>query len=299
MLKSHWLRILPPALALCIYYFVLCADFSAFKTFSPAVWPPELTEEDSRKLLEASKALRREGHPNKALKLLSRLRAAYPQNHIYIQETADLYHQTGQFKEEAAAWEDFMKVSPQPVESCPQIGIAYQQIGQAAQAISAFQRCVEADSKNLDFAYYLAYEYEITQQFNKAAETYLKAISHDRNNFDLRVGLARVRMHQSDYSQAMKISGGVLKQSPSNVDAMLVMGLSLWHQGDLARARKYLEKGVNLANDYADFYVALGRIAEQENQKRKAREAYTQSLRLQPNNHEIAQRLELLQEGVR
>jgi tetratricopeptide (TPR) repeat protein len=299
MLKSHLLRILPPALALCVYYYALYGDFTEFKKFSPAQQSSKLSEDDSRQLLDSSEELRRQGQPEKALQLVSQLRTAYPQNHIYMRQTAELYHQLGRFKEEAAAWEEFMRVSPLPVEGCPQIGIAYQTIGQIEQAIGAFQRCVEIDSKNLDFAYYLGYAYESSRQFDRAAQIYQKAIAEDEKNMDLRVGLARVRMHQLNHTQALEIAARVLKQSPSNVDAMLVMGLSLWHQGNLSQARQYLEKGVALTSQYTEFYVALGKISEQENQKGKAREAYARALKLEPNNHEIAQRLQALQEGVR
>lgn len=299
MLKSQLLRLLPPALALCAYYFAFYGDFTGFKKFSPALQTVKLTEEDSRKLLESSQELLRQGQTEKALQLLSQLRTAYPQNHIYIQQTADIYHQLGFFKEEAAAWEDFMRVSPLPVEGCPQIGIAYQRSGQVEQAISAFQRCVETDSKNLDFAYELGYAYELSRQFDKAAGIYQGAISQDDKYLDLRVGLARVRMHQLNHSKALEIAAEVLKESPSNVDATLVMGLSLWHQGKLSQARQYLEKGISMSSQFTEFYVALGKISEQENQMGKAKEAYTQALRLEPNNHEIAQRLLALQEGVR
>lgn len=298
MLKSKLFRILSPALALWIYYFILYGDPTEFKIFSSGPETKTLTEESSRKLLKSIDELRQQGQHEKALQLLSELRIVYPQNHIYIRQTADLYHQLGRFKDEAAAWEEFMKVAPLPVEGCPQLGIAYQKSGQAEQAILAFQRCVGTDSMNLDFAFYLAHAYELTQQFDKAAEIYQEALLKDEANMDLRVGLARVRMHQSNNPQAIEMAAAVLKQSPTNVDAMLVMGLALWRQGDLSQARKYLEKGIELSSQYTDFYLALGKISEQENQKGKAKEAYSQVLKLEPNNHEIAQKLQALQEGV-
>ena len=298
MLKSILFRILPPALALCIYYSLLYGGSPGIKIFFPGPQETALTEDDSRKLLKSIDELRQQGQSEKALQLLSELRTVYPQNHIYIRQTADLYHQLKRYKDEATAWEDFMKVAPLPVEGCPQIGIAYQKSGQAEQAILAFHRCVGTDSQNLDFAFYLAHAYELTRQLDKAAEIYQEAILKDKENMDLRVGLARVRMHQSNNSQAIEMAAAVLKQSPTNVDAMLVMGLALWRQGDLSQAKRYLEKGIVLASHYTDFYVALGQISEQENQKGKAKEAYTQVLKLEPNNHEIAQKLQALQEGV-
>ncbi|MFN8007901.1 MAG: tetratricopeptide repeat protein [Terriglobia bacterium] len=166
------------------------------------------------------------------------------------------------------------------------------------QAIQAAQRCVEIDSNNLDFSYYLGYSYELAKQFDKAAEVYSAAMPRDEKNMDLRVGLARTRMNQGNELKALELAGQVLKQAPQNADALLVMGLSHWHQGNLTQARTYLEKGAALASDYTEFYVALGKIAEQENQKGKAKEAYSQALKLEPNNQEIAQRLQSLQEGV-
>ena len=299
MLKSHATRIIAPLLGLVAYYVILHGNFGGWKLVPPPSQTSKLTDQDSRQLLESSDSFRRQGQPEKALPLLQQLRAAYPQNHIYMRQMAEVYHQLGRFKEEAATWEDFLKVAPLPVEGCPSIILAYQRSAQAKESIDAAKRCVDIDPNNLDFSYYLGYSYELEKQFEKAVEVYSAAMPRDEKNMDLRVGLARTRMHQGNPSQALELAGEVLKHSPQNVDAMLVMGLSFWHQGNLVQARNYLEKGAAVAHEYTEFYVALGKIAEEENQKGKAKEAYSHALKLEPNNQDIAQRLQSLQEGVR
>ena len=75
----------------------------------------------------------------------------------------------------------------------------------------------------------------------------------------------------------------VLKQSPKDVDAMLIVGLSYQRDGQRREARRYLEQGVKLADQYADFHLALGMLDEEENHVQQAMAQYDKTLALSPN----------------
>ncbi|MFN8007902.1 MAG: tetratricopeptide repeat protein [Terriglobia bacterium] len=129
MFKSNITRISASLVGHVAYYVILYGNFGGWKLVPPPAQATKLGSQDSRNLMESSDSFREHGQPEKALPMLQQLRAAYPQNHIYMRQMAEVYHQLGRFKEEAATWEDFLKVAPLPVEGCPNIILAYQRSG--------------------------------------------------------------------------------------------------------------------------------------------------------------------------
>jgi tetratricopeptide (TPR) repeat protein len=295
-------RILLPALVLALFYWSLFRS-SVTSTLgdssSSLSQVPILSAEESRRLLDLSASLKRQGQWQQALEPSLKLYQAYPENHTYIQQLAVLYGQLGRPREEAQYWEKFMEHAPLPIEGCPQIGQAYQKQGLTGEAIKAYERCFTLDPQNLDSLFYLAHMLEMARQFGRAAELYTQGAARDPGYLDLRVGLARVRLQQGNYPEARRIASKILVESPSNIETMLVLGLANWRQGDRSQAKDYLERGAKLADHYAEFHLALGGIAEQENNTQEAIKQYSRVLELDPRNHDIAARRDSLIKGHR
>ncbi len=300
--ENPFARVLWPSLVLALFYWGLygrAPSISVQPDGSEKGMPGKasLAPEESRRLLDLSTTLKRQGKHEEALVPTLTLHESYPENHIYIESLATLCNRLGRYKEEAQYWEMFLQQAPIPIEGCPQIGQAYEKQGRAKEAIGAFERCLDLDPRNLDSLFFLAHSLEMSQQFDRAAELYGRAAAIDPAYLDLRVGLARVRLHQGQYAQAKEVAGKVLVQSPSNVDAMLVLGLASWREGNNTQAKGYLQDGVRLAEKYTDFYVALGSIAEEENDIPQAIKNYTRVLELDPSNRDIALRRSTLARG--
>ena len=296
MLNHSAVRILSPLLTLGVFYWALFGNLAVQSTvdIQGVVPSAQLTPEESRQLLEQSTVLRRQAKYEEALVPILRLHRAYPENQIYIDHLATLYGQLGRHKDEAEYWEKYLQRAPVPVEACPQIGKAYEKQGLARKAIDAYERCLAIEPENTDSIFFLAHALEMAKQFDRAAELYAGGATLAPEYHDMRVGLARVRLHQGRYDQARAAAGEVLEHSPNNVDAMLVLGLANWREGHRLEAKQFLERGVKLSQGYSDFYVALGGIAEQENNVQQAIQAYNRVLALEPGNQEIARRRDAL-----
>ncbi len=295
MLNHRYVRVLLPSLVIGIYYWSLMGRVSVQDVAKPEY--SMIAPDESRNLLEQSTTLWREGKYEESMSVTLKLHQAYPQNHIYLERLASIYAKLGHHKAETQMWEKFLQYAPIPVEACPQIGQAYQKQGLTEEALDAFRRCLAQDEQNTDSIFFLAQALELSKRFDEAAEMYKRGTALAPEYYDLRVGLARVRLHQGDYSKAMEIAGKVLEESQTNVDAMLVLGLTNWRTGDRVQAKKYLQQGIELAEGYADFYVALGGIAEQENDIERAIRDYKKLLSLDPGNRQIAMRLDALTGG--
>ena len=76
---------------------------------------------------------------------------------------------------------------------------------------------------------------------------------------------------QGPVALAHEAAARILARAPDNVDALLVMGLALVREGQPRKARLLFEKGAALSDAYADFHLALGRMAESEGRLEEAR----------------------------
>jgi tetratricopeptide (TPR) repeat protein len=283
-MNSHVVRISLPVSLLCLFYLVIYYLPTVTVGISPAV----LSLEQTREILALSRKNLREHKLQDALELTEKLHKAYPQNHIYLEQLASIYHTLERYKEEAESWELYMKYSPTAVEACPQIGEAYRRQGLIQETLNACQRCLALDEKNVDSLFFLGLAYERSNQLEKAAEFYQRAIQLHPPYEDPRIGLARVSLRQGKTAKAQELISKVYEQTPNNVDGLLVFGMTLRSAGQLAEAKKYLQRGTELASTYTDFYIVLGGIAEQEGDSAAAIKYYDRALELAPENRDIA-----------
>ena len=129
----------------------------------------KLTVDESRTLLARSRKLLAQGKDREALKPALELYQAYPENHIYSQTLAQIYHRLGQYKEEAEYWEKFIAQAPLPMEACPDIGQAYWKQGRPKEAIAALEKCLTFDAEDHDTLFELAYAREREGSYKQAA----------------------------------------------------------------------------------------------------------------------------------
>src|SRR5205823_12988449 len=89
----------------------------------------------TQELIATTQRLMRAKQYPEALPPLLRLHQAYPRNHVYLSQLATAYEQLQRPREEAETWEQFVQISPTPVEACPRIGFAYREQGRVAESI--------------------------------------------------------------------------------------------------------------------------------------------------------------------
>lgn len=269
MMDIPFVRFAFPLMILYLFYWAL--------TVEPYV-PEEAEEEtkatlslkETRALLAKAKALEAQNKFQEAIVPLTRLREIYPENHIYIGQLADIYHQLEDYKQEAEMWEKFLTYAPLPYEGCPQIGKAYQAQGLKKEARHAFERCLAMDEQDSDSLFFLGHAVETDGEYDLAAKLYRRGLQVSPRYPDLILGLARIQVRRGELADAKKGVDSVLVRKPNNVDALLVAGLVAWRSGDYAQARRYLERGMQLSPGYDDFRQVLARVNRAEFDEKKA-----------------------------
>lgn len=286
---SAFVAIAVPLLVALIYL----GPFSKSRAH-PALSSSGLTAEESNRLWERSNSLFRQGKYQEALPGVLQLHEAYPANHIYLEMAAEIYDRLGRYPQEAEFWEMYFDRAPNPITACPQIGRAYSKQGKETEAISALERCLARDPDNSDSIFFLAHELELTGGTARAAELYEQGLKIAPGYTDLQVGLARVWLRQGNLEGAKRMVDQALQKSPDNVDALLLAGLLYTQKEDLARAKRYLERGVGLADSYSDFHFALARIAEEEKNFPEAVRQYDRILKDHPDNQSVRSKRDAL-----
>ncbi len=292
-------RVLPPLLVASLFGWELVVRPRSADHTGGATPAASLKPEQAHELAETSQILIQEGRDEEALDPSLKLYAAFPENHVYIGQIAEIYDRLGRYGEEAQFWEKYVEHAPMPLEACPQIGQAYGKQGKDQEAIDAFERCLAFDSESTTNIFYLAHALEIAQQFGRAAEMYQRGLALSPTNVDLLVGLGRAQFRLDQLAQAKKTVSQVLARSPDNVDALLVLGLVEMRQGHLRAAKQVLERGVKLSEGYSDFHIALGRLAEKQNDIAEAVRQYNRVIELKPGNEEIRARRNALRPAGR
>src|SRR5258708_23219352 len=253
-----FVRVAFPVVVLYLFYWALFLN-----PVVDTVATGGLSTDATRELMEHSKQLIAEKKFEKALPETLRLHQAFPENHIYIDQLANIYGALGRFAEEAAMWEKYLLYAPMPGEACPQIAIAYKKQNKDAEALNAYERCYTMEPNSDNILFY-AEALERSGNRAKALALYEVGVKRSPHYADMIVGLARAEMFMDRIPDARKRVLEVLKTSPDNVDALLVAGMVCTRTGEYAAAARYLQHGLQLSPNYQDLRIALARVAQRK-----------------------------------
>jgi tetratricopeptide (TPR) repeat protein len=283
-------RTVAPLLILGLFYWALFQSPGSLRGAS-------LTPEEARALLAQSKQLMRDQKYEEALGPVLKLYGAYPDNHIYVDQAAQIFHKLHRYKKEVDLWEEYRITAPRPEEACPHLGQAYEQLGLPQEAISAYEWCLSLQPDNGDSIFYLAHALEREGQFERAGELYRRGLASNPKYGDLAIGLARVLLRQNRSAEAKTLVSDVLQRQPENTDALYVIGTIYFREGDLTHARQYFEKGIMQSDDNVDFHLALARLAEKEDNVADAIVQYNRVVELDPEDKGVRAKRDALVAG--
>ena len=248
-------RLAAPLIASTVFYISL---FRAPLWFARSKSATVVTNEAA--LAEKATALELEGKWQDALEPRLTLAKAFPSNHIYAGQLAEIYHGLNRPADEAAAWESFVASSPTPSEACPQIGLAYRTANNITKAIDAFNRCLDFDRADSEAMYYAGNAAEWSNHWDRARELYDAALVREPENVDIMLGQARVKLHAGDYAAALAEAERVLSAKPRYADAMVAAGQASQGLGKSDQAQGYFIRALAAAPDRADVRAAVERF---------------------------------------
>jgi tetratricopeptide (TPR) repeat protein len=243
---------------------------------------PADTGASPARLLEDSEAAFDSGRYQEALKPTLELTRALPNQHVYAQRLARIYHHLKRCGDEAAAWERVVELSPTPVDACPALPDAYRCAGDSTRALDALNRCTAFDPRNSDMWLYLGLAHEHAGRADLAEAAYRDALEVDPTHADSLIGMARLQLRAGHVDAASQAAAEIVALNPDHADALLLAGTAAHRSGRIADARRYLERALQLAADYVDVHVALGILEFSGGRHVEARRYFERAVQLEP-----------------
>lgn len=188
-------------------------------------------------------------------------------------EAADLY---------AAAWR-LTPEDPIMLNELAQVQFAAERYGDCYRSVKQLQELTgqqdHPDLMHLE-AQCLAY---IDRQ-PEARALYLALTKLDPTNVDLWVELGTLAWELGDYHRMALCGARVTALAPARYEGYMLKGVNERHHGDLEEAVMFLKQAAERAPSTALPHLVLGRVLEQLGDKPGALEAYTEAIRIDPDN---------------
>lgn len=125
-----------------------------------------------------------------ALPLAASLARTYPNEPLIAFWRGQIQHGLGDAGAEAAAWEDYVRLSPTPSESCPALPVAYARAGRDADALAAYERCATFAPDDADRLVDLGDAYARDGRGRDALAAFSRAAALDDDNPSLAARLS-------------------------------------------------------------------------------------------------------------
>ncbi len=148
-----------------------------------------------------------------------------------------------------------------------QLGNAYLHLGKNADAATALEAAIAIDAADADAWYLLGTTCQKIGQFEKAIDSFKQAVLFVPNFKEAYQGLAECydKTGQASY-------------------ALYARAMTAYSSGALQETITQLNNVIAQKSDFTEAYLGLGLAYEGSGQKDKAKEAYQQTLALDPNN---------------
>jgi tetratricopeptide (TPR) repeat protein len=213
---------------------------------------------------------------------LETLLARNGSNDYYLLLLARAYGAAKRPSDAVPLWQRFMDRSPVPLEACPEFPRQYEALGRRDDAIAAFERCLALEPANTDNGLNLALAYERAERTEEALKLYRDFAASVPHYLDFTIGAARLELRTGEVDAAHARITRVVDAHPEHSDAWLVLGMARELKKDLSGAAEALERGAGLAPADLDFYLILGRVAEQRGRLDEAKRWYTELVTRDP-----------------
>jgi tetratricopeptide (TPR) repeat protein len=114
-----------------------------------------------------------------ALPIANALWSAHDHSATVAHWRAEIFRGLGRAADEAAAWEDYLRLSHQPDEACPALAVAYGHAGDQGRSLDAYERCAAAAPDDPERWIDLATAYQLAGRHSSASEAFQHAFALD------------------------------------------------------------------------------------------------------------------------
>lgn len=176
-----------------------------------------------------------------------------------------------------------------PNEQWPrlQLGQLLMVTGRSPEAVPHYQQLLRQGRLDLQGLMLLANPRH-GRDINPIVTKALESVPKDRRPL-----LAAASMHASKgaWDDVVTVTAEILETHPQFTAAWILNGRGLWETGQVDRWNQWLESPLPDAEQFADYWLALGIAAEDQGRQQEAARAYWEALQREPYNPEAVERL--------
>jgi len=240
-------------------------------------------------------AMYQHGYLDQAAESFRQVIAAKPDN-------ADAYYNLGTLKlrrndfEQARNYlEKTVKLRPDYPEAWNNLGMMAAQQGHPDEAIQDFQMSLRLRPNYAIASLNLGNVYRRQKAFDKALECLDRALALQPDDPEINYSLGMFYAQQNQMQKAADFLQRAVDLRPDYPEALNNLGVLFVRQQNYAKAEEQFKFGIRVAPKFDQSYLNLARLYAMQNDREKAKQVLQELLRMQPENPNARQAMEMLQ----
>ncbi|MEN8135339.1 MAG: tetratricopeptide repeat protein [Thermodesulfobacteriota bacterium] len=189
--------------------------------------------------------------------------------------------------EAGVIYQEVLKVQPDNIYACFNLGMIWQSNGELSAAISCYGTVLEQEPDNFQVLYQLANAYRDQGCLEKAAATYNHALTQDYDRADIHYDLGLIHYQQGDLEAARSSYQQAVKLDPAHANAFYNLGLIHFEQGGYDLSITCYEQALASRPDDIDTHYNLAVTLTKQGKLKAAADHYRKILALDPDDAEL------------
>jgi tetratricopeptide (TPR) repeat protein/peroxiredoxin len=188
-----------------------------------------------------------------------------------------------------------VKLRPDYPEAWNNLGMMAAQQGHLDEAIENFQKSLSLRPNYAIASLNLGNVYRRQKAFDKAQQCLDRAFTLQPDDPEINFSLGMLYAQQNQMPKAANYLQRAIELRPDYPEAINNLGVLFVRQQNYAKAEEQFKLGIRVAPKFDQSYLNLARLYSLQNDKERARLALQELLRIQPENANAKQAMEMLQ----
>jgi Flp pilus assembly protein TadD/peroxiredoxin len=240
-------------------------------------------------------ALFQHGYLEQAAASFQQVVAAKPDNPEGYYNLGTLYLRRNDLEQARSYLEQTVKLRPNYPEAWNNLGMIAAQQGRGEEAVRNFQQSLLLRPTYAIALLNLGNLYRRAGAFDKAQEYLSRALEIQPDDPEINYGLGMFYAQQNQMQQASDYLQKAIELRPDYPEALNNLGILFVRAQNYSKAEEQFRTCIRVAPNFDQSYLNLARLDAMRGDKEGAREIVQELLRLQPQNANARQAMELLQ----
>jgi tetratricopeptide (TPR) repeat protein len=239
-------------------------------------------------------ALFQHGYLEQAAESFQQVIAAKPDDPEGYYNLGTLSLRRNDFKQARQYLQQTLKLRPNYPEAWNNLGMMAAQEGRPDEAIQDFQQSLLLRPTYAIALLNLGNVYRRQGSFEKAQDCLNHALEIEPNDPEVNYSLGMFYAQQSQMQRASDYLQKAVELRPDYPEALNNLGVLFVREQEYAKAEEQFKTCIHVVPSFDQSYLNLAQLYALRNDKEKAKEVLQDLLRLQPQNHNAAQAMEML-----